>query len=408
MIVHRLFLLLFLLLELQSFSQTKKFITVKGKEILGTDGKPFLMKGTNLGNWLVPEGYMFNFSNVNAPRLINESFTELVGPDRAAAFWTEYLNTYITQEDISFIKKTGSNSIRIPFHYKLFTTEDYLGANDPERGFRLIDRVLAYCKKEGLYVMLDMHCAPGGQSGDNIDDSYGYPFLFENERSQELAASIWRRIAAHYKNEPMIIGYDLLNEPIAHFFDVAKLNPLLEPVYKKITKAIRSVDVNHLLFLGGAQWNSNFKIFGQPFDNKLVYSFHKYWTATTQDVIQEYLDFRDKYQVPLYMGESGENKDEWVREFRTLLDQQQIGWHFWPYKKMTSTSGFMHFDPPVQHDQLVAYTVKPKNKFEDIRKAAFVKREEAWQILQALLVNIRFANCKPNNGYLSALGLKPQ
>ena len=179
-----------------------------------------------------------------------------------------------------------------------------------------------------------MHAAPGGQTGDNIDDSWGYPFLFESAESQELTVNIWRKIAARYRDEPTVIGYDLLNEPIAHYFDTVSLNPKLEPLYRKIVAGIREVDRNHIIFLGGAQWDTNFKVFGPPFDDKLAYTFHKYWMDVNQQAIQEYLDFRDKYNVPVWMGESGENTDEWIGSFRTLLERNNVGWCFWPYKKL--------------------------------------------------------------------------
>jgi hypothetical protein len=161
----------------------------------------------------------------------------------------------------------------------------------------------------------------GGQTGDNIDDSYGYPFLFESEEDKELTINIWVKLAERYANEPIILGYDFLNEPIAHYFNTDKLNPLLEPFFIRLTKEVRKVDKNHLLFIAGAQWNSNFGIFGKPFDTKLVYTFHKYWTAPTQEVIQDYLDFSKKYNVPIHLGESGENSNEWINEFRTTLER---------------------------------------------------------------------------------------
>ena len=49
------------------------------------------------------------------------------------------------------------------------------------------------------------------------------------------------------------------------------------------------------MILGGAQWDSNFKVFGPPFDSNSMYTFHKYWTPPTADVIREYLGYRDKY-----------------------------------------------------------------------------------------------------------------
>ena len=392
--------------SLPATAQPSRFISVKKTDIIGTDGKPLHLRGTNLGNWLVPEGYMFKFKNSSSPRLIQEVVNELVGPDAATAFWKKYLDHYITREDIHYLKSIGMNSIRIPFHYKLFTNEDYLGGRGEKRGFALLDRVIGWCKQEGLYVLLDMHCAPGGQTGDNIDDSWGYPYLFENAESQQLTIDIWRKIARHYKNEPIVLGYDLLNEPIAHYFDASVLNPLLEPLYKRIVKAVRVEDKNHLIFLGGAQWDSNFKIFGAPFDSKLVYTFHKYWTATTIDVIQEYIDFRDKYQVPIYCGETGENTDEWVMEFRKLMDEQHIGWHYWPYKKMDNTRGIVSFPRPENYDLVIAFADTTRTSYEQIRKVSPTDRKAVQKALDGFLENCLFKNCTGNKGYIEALGFK--
>jgi len=382
------------------------FISVSGKEIIGADGKPFIMRGTNLGNWLMPEGYMFKFNKTNSPRLINEAITELLGPAEATTFWRTYQDSYITEPDIHYLKSIGVNSIRIPFNYRLFTHEDYMGQNDPDRGFQLLDRVIGWCKKEGIYVILDMHAAPAGQTGDNIDDGSGYPFLFKSEASQKVCANIWRRIADHYKNETIILGYDLLNEPIATYFDANDLNPSLEPVYKHITEAIRTVDKNHIVILGGAQWDSNFKPFGAPFDSKLVYQFHKYWTPPTKAVIQDYLDFRDKYNVPIYCGETGENRDGWVDTFKNVLEQNHIGWHFWPYKKLDNTRGFVTFDVPANYNQVIEYAEKPRSDFGEIRKAAPANREQIKKALYDFINNSKFENCRVNKGYVGALGFK--
>jgi len=358
-------------------AQSLKFISVEGKEIIGTDNKPFLIKGTNLGNWLIPEGYMFKFTDINSPKLINQAFMEMIGSDETRVFWQKYLDNYITRADIHYLKSTGMNTIRVPFSYRLFTEEDYLGENNPDRGFELLDRLIGWCKAESIYVILDMHSAPGGQTGDNIDDGYGYPFLFQSESCRALTIKIWTRIANHYKNETTIMGYDLLNEPIAHYFKKEELNPYLEPFYKELTKAVRTVDQNHLVILGGAQWDSNMHMFGPPFDSKVVYTFHKYWTkTTTKDVVQEYIDYRDKYNVPIYCGETGENNDEWVGSFRKMLEENDIGWTYWPYKKMDNISGIITFNRPMGYDTIINYTEKKRTSFEDIRKAAPTNREQ--------------------------------
>jgi len=400
--------ILFLAYLLPKDTAAQTFFSTKGKYIIGIDGKPFQIKGTNLGNWLVPEGYMFQFKEVSSPRLINQTFSELIGPEAVKSFWQKFLDLYITADDIHYLKSIGMNSIRIPFNYRLFTKENYMGDNDATRGFRYLDRVIGWCKKEKLYIILDMHCAPGGQTGDNIDDSDGYPFLFESEENKKLCSSIWKKIASRYKNETIIIGYDLLNEPIAHYFDKEKLNPLLEPLFKQITKAIRETDRNHILFLGGAQWNSNFEPFGIPFDSKLVYTFHKYWTPPTKEVIMDYINFSNKYNVPIYCGETGENENAWVETFRKVLDSNYIGWHFWPYKKLNNTRGIVKFNIPVYYDSLIVYTKIPKNNFEEIRKNRPKDISEIKKALEGFLENCRFENCIQNKEYIKALGFLPQ
>ncbi len=385
-------------------TQAQFFFKTKGTAILGPDGKPFLMKGTNLGNWLVPEGYMFGFKDVNSPRLINETFSQLTGPDETALFWQKFLDLYITAEDIHYLKSSGMNSIRVPFNYRLFTSENYMGSNDSARGFFYLDKLISWCKKEKLYVLLDMHCAPGGQTGDNIDDGFGYPFLFESPASKELCASIWKRIAAHYRNEKIIIGYDLLNEPIAHYFDKEKINPLLEPLYKYVAGAIRQEDKNHILFFGGAQWDSNFQPFGPPFDNNAVYTFHKYWTPPTREVIGDYIDFGKRYNVPVYCGETGENEDVWVEQFRKMLDSNNIGWHYWPYKKLDNSRGIVSIAKPANYDTIITFANTAKPNFEAIRKARPQNMAAVKKALNDFLENCRFKNCTQNSGYIKALG----
>ncbi len=406
-IMKRLIACLFLLfIAANTSAQTKSFFHTSGKEIVAPDGKPFLIKGTNLGNWLVPEGYMFKLGEVNSPRQINEAFSELIGPAATDTFWQQFLNNYITQADIHYLKSLGMNSVRVPFNYRLFTNEKYLGETNEQHGFELFDKLIGWCRSEQLSIILDMHCAPGGQTGDNIDDGYGYPFLFDSESDQQLAINIWKKIAARYANEEIILGYDLLNEPIAHFFDSSHFNPKLEPFYKRLASAIRQVDKNHIFFLGGSQWDSNFRPFGTPFDDNLVYTFHKYWTPPVKAVVLEYIDFRDKYNVPIYVGETGENTDGWVDSFRVVCEQNNIGWHFWPYKKMDSKSGIVSFAVPTGWDAVLNFAKAPRSTFAEIRKARPNNLEAVKKAFADLLESVKFSNCSGNEGYINALGLQ--
>ncbi len=389
--------------------ESPKFITIDGPNLKAPDGSKFFIQGTNLGNWLNPEGYMFGFRRINSAQRIDQAFREMVGPDFTNRFWQKFKDNYITREDIQYIKSTGANSIRLPFHYKLFTDEDYMGLTTAQDGFQRIDTLLAWCREAELYIILDMHDAPGGQTGDNIDDSYGYPWLMVSKASQDLFVEIWKKIADYYKNEPLILGYDLLNEPIAtHFGDeIPELNKQLEPLYMRAVAAIREVDTNHIVLLGGAQWNSNFSVFtDSKFDDKLMYTCHRYWCDTLQANIQDFVDFRDSVNLPIYMGETGENTDEWISAWTRLMIKNNIGYHYWPYKKMKKTSCLVSIQEPENWDKIVGFVENPRLTYDEIRKAR-PDQEMAKEAMLQLLENCSFSNCTTNASYVKAIGLKP-
>ena len=391
-------LLLFLALAFQASAQ---FAHTEHKQIVDPAGKPLLVRATNLGNWLVPEGYMWLFQGgPQSPGEIRALVLELLGPEGSAAFWQKYHENYITREDIALLHRAGFNAIRVPLHYSFFESDD-------AEGFKLLDRLIAWTRAEGLYVVLDLHAAPGGQTGSNIDDSAGYPWLYGSPQEQEHLIAIWRRLAAHYRDEPAVLGYDLLNEPIPHFPKLASLNPLLEPLYKKLSGEIRTVDAHHILFLGGAQWDTNFSVFGKPFDSNVAYTFHKYWTAPDESVIRQYIDFRERYDVPIWMGESGENTDEWIAQFVKALEENNIGWAFWPYKKMQKPSAVVSVVPPADWEKIVEFAKLSRGTGHvEERLKTRPEQETIIHAFAELLESVRLQKCRVNEGYLKALGMK--
>ena len=392
-------------------ANASNFVTIKGENLMDANGKKLYIVGTNLGNWLNPEGYMFDFKKTNCEWMINDMVCELAGSDFAREFWQAFKDNYITEADIAYIKQTGANTIRLPFNYKLFTREDYMGKNDETEGFKQMDKVIDWCRKYDLHLILDMHDCPGGQTGDNIDNGHGYPWLFESEASQQLFCQIWQKIASRYKDAPVLLGYELMNDPIATMFSDslrAALNAKLEPLYKRATKAIREVDLNHIILLGGAQWNGNFEPFSDwKFDNKIMYTCHRYGGEPTKAAIQSIIDFRDKTKLPMYMGEIGHNTDQWQADFCATMKKANIGYTFWPYKKIDG-SCMMGIKKPADWDStIVKFAEADRSSFDAIRKAR-PDQEKGKKLLMEFVENAKKENCIPQKGYIKSMGLKAE
>ena len=332
-------------------------------------------------------------------------FCQLAGEEFTAEFWKQFKDNYITRRDIEFIASTGANTIRLPFHYKLFTDEDYMGLTANQDGFARIDSVVEWCRDNKLYLILDMHDAPGGQTGDNIDDSYGYPWLFENEGCQQLFCDIWRKIAERYRDETVILGYELINEPIAPYFDnMDELNSRLEPLHKRAVAAIREVDPNHIILIGGPQWNSNFAPFtDSTYDDKLMYTCHRYGGDASAAAIGNFIAFRDSVGLPMYMGEIGHNTDEWQLAFSNAMEENNIGYTFWPYKKKDN-SCMVGITMPENWDSIVGFAEATRDSYAAIREAR-PSQMIARKAMLDFIENSKFENCTPQKSYIESMKL---
>jgi endoglucanase len=380
------------------------FIHAQGTRLVDGRGDEFAVKGINLGNWLLPEGYMFKFKRALSPAEIGGLFDELIGPQAASDFWAKFRDVYIAKDDIDFIKAAGFNTIRVPLNWRLFIEPGTDAAADRFEGpgWVLLDRLVQWCHEAGLRAILDLHAAPGGQTGANHDDGPGFPLLFYVPRYRALTIALWQKLAERYRDETAILGYDVLNEPISSYSDVGYLNPQLEPLYRDIVTAIRSADPNHVVLLDGAQWSTNFAVFGRPFDGNVVYTYHKFWANATRDALQEYIDFSNRWNVPIMIGETGESSDAWNAGFRQLHERFNIGWCFWTYKNLDSKLSVVSIQRPAgwsviaKAGSIDADTLDP---------ASLPPRQEAQSILDAYLEAAKFHNDRVNTGYLSSLGL---
>ncbi|TFG95242.1 MAG: carbohydrate-binding protein, partial [Calditrichales bacterium] len=177
-----------------------------------------------------------------------------------------------------------------------------------------------------------------------------------------------------YVNEETIIGYDLLNEPV---LAPGYTNVALRSLYVRIISAIRTLDKNHMVFIEGNWYATDFSSLTPPMDTNLVYSFHKYWSETTKSTIQQYINIRNEFNVPLWLGESGENSNPWFYETIKLMEENEIGWNWWTHKKISTTTS--PYSSPISDnyqrvlDYLGGYGDRPSEEFS--QKALFEMAE---------------------------------
>ncbi|MER6976143.1 glycoside hydrolase family 5 protein [Streptomyces carpinensis] len=302
-----------------------------GRQIVDATGQPIVLRGVGLGNWVLPEGYMWHFGDTSAsPRQIEALITDLIGEAAAQEFWRRFRDTYITEHDVAAIVAHGYNSIRLPLNWRILMTEEGQWIED---GFALLSRTVEACRRHDLYVVLDLHGAPGGQTGTNIDDSAGWPDLFTDPRNRQLTVRLWQELARRHRDDPVIAGYDLLNEPLPGDHRDRYRDDLVR-LYQDLITAIRAVDSDHLVILEGMHWSNDWSILTELWDDQVVFQFHKYWNAPDTDSIREYLEVRDRLDVPIWLGESGENHLAWFQGTFGMCDDLGIGWNFWQWKKL--------------------------------------------------------------------------
>ena len=393
-----LFLSALMISALVSFQSAypQSFLTVNGTKIVDQTGQEVSFKGMGLGGWLEPEGYMFLMSGfANSPSQIQNKIQSLIGVDNTNLFYTTFRQNFVTESDIRALSGWGFNLVRLPFHYNILTP-----ANSPgtylESGFAIFDSLLTWCTKYHIYVILDMHCAPGGESDQTISDyDPTVTSLWQDTAKQSRTVDIWKTIAKRYYNNPTVAGYDLLNEPR---WDFLNGNQPLHDLYVRITNAIRAVDTTHILFIEGNQYATDFSGLTPPWDKKMAYSFHKYWNANNAASIQGYLNLRSTYNVPLWLGETGENSNAWFTECVTLMQQYDVGWSWWTLKKFKSINAPLNVPITSEYQQLLNYWggtgTKPTVTF-------------ATNALLRMADNLKFESCVFQNDMIDAMMRQP-
>jgi len=361
--------LLLVIVLVSACAGAQGFLRTDGQKIVNEKGEAVLLRGMGLGGWMLQEGYMLRINGQGQQNKIRARIQSLIGATKTQEFYDAWLANHTRKIDIDSMKAWGFNSVRLPMHYNLYTLpvekEPVHGENTwLEKGFRMTDSLLAWCKANQIYLILDLHAAPGGQGNDlNISDGdTTKPSLWESEANQQKTIALWKQLAQRYANETWVGGYDILNEPNWGFEDRVRdknglketKNEPLKKLMRDITKTIREVDQNHIIIIEGNGWGNNYNGILPPWDSNMVLSFHKYWNHNNQASIRHILDTRNKYNVPVWLGETGENSNVWFTEAVHLLESNNIGWAWWPLKKLGNNNPLQIPSNPA-YEKLLAY-----------------------------------------------------
>jgi hypothetical protein len=282
--------------------------------------------------------------------------------------------------------------------------EDEPGIRWRPNGFRLIDRFLDWCEARKLYVILDLHGAPGGQTGHNIDDSLDdIPRLFTDTESdsREKTLELWREVARRYRDRWIVGMYDLLNEPVRTPMPGTKelpdLSEELKQFYRDCVAAVREIDTQHMFSLESVFWASRADFFTERFDFNACAHFHRYWCPPDRTALDGFLSVRERLGMPVFLGETGENSEEWFAAMYPLALANDIGVNVWPWKKMDTNSSPLSIRPPEGWEWITGYT----------RGGDRPSYARAQAIFDEYLENIRLENCERRDRVVSAITRSP-
>lgn len=390
------------------------FLHTNGKYIYSGNGDEVILRGIGTGNWMIQEGYMMKTSDVaGTQHEFRAKLIATIGQEKTDSFYTSWLQNHMTRTDIDSMKAWGFNSIRVAMHYNWFTPpieeEPVAGQITwKETGFNMIDSLLDWCSDNEMYLILDMHGAPGGQGKDAAISDYdaSKPSLWESQANKNKLIALWYKLADRYKNEAWIGGYDLINEPNWDFENSGNQNGCncnsntpLKQIYEVLIDTIRAVDQNHIVIIEGNCWGNRYNGMTSlyNYDDNLVVSFHKYWNHNNTSDIQGFLDLRNTYNVPVWLGESGENSNTWFTNAIALCEQNRIGWSWWPVKK-NGINNILGVVANADYLNLIEYWKG---------NAANPGVDAAFQAVLKWSDNHRFENCIIQRGVIDAMIRQP-
>jgi endoglucanase len=331
-----------------------EFIQQRGTKLYAGNTE-IRLRGTNLGNWLLQEDFLFGLYGTHTQ--MRSAMAAVLGQSKAEAFWNEYETVYYTDKDAAYLQQKGFNALRVPINQNRLEDPNHPGVYD-EQALRRIDDVIRLSKEHGIYVILDLHAVMGGQSRQIYADSISsIPEFWRYADFRKRATDLWVMLARRYRNEPGVAGYDLMNEP-----NTQGHTELLTEWLRETHREIRRVDPVHLIWLSGDDWGKGFLGLDKQFwdDPQAAFEFHiypdftfplskmtdypqtvdgvRYDKAWLRDHLHEKIEFGRRRHV--WLGEFGFSMDhgkipllqKMAGDMKTIADEEGWSWTQWTYK----------------------------------------------------------------------------
>jgi endoglucanase len=356
-------------------------LRVEGARIVA-GAEPLVLHGFGLGGWMNMENFITGYAGTESQQ--RRALRSVLGDEGYERFFARFLSVFFTDRDAAFLQDLGLNSVRIPFNYRHFESDDAPFEIRAE-GFRLLDSVVDACARHGIYAILDLHAVPGAQNQHwHSDNPTQWAHFWGQRQFQDRVVNLWEHIADHYRGNPWVAGYNPVNEP------GDALGTTIGPFYRRLESAIRAVDPDHILFLDGNRYSTQFDQLGDPLPN-CVYTAHDYALPgfvdggpypgvsrgqyIDRDRIEETFLARTEYMrdsgTPIWVGEFGPvytgDPEKDAQRRRLLEDQLEIferydaSWALWTYKDI-GLQGIVTADPASEYMTRIAPFLEKKRR----------------------------------------------
>jgi endoglucanase len=340
------------------------FLQTRGNQFVTRAGNEVRPHGVGLGGWLNMENFIIGFPATEA--LNRRAISDVLGNELTEYFFDRFLDVFFTEDDAAQIAASGFNVVRIPVHYR-HLEDDAKPFQLKESGFARLDGAVEACSRHGLYTIIDLHVLPGSQNNEwHCDNPTHHAGFWGHPHFEERVLNMWRALATRFRGNPMVAGYEPINEPgdptgehVARFFP-------------QLLKVIREVDPDHILFLKGNAYGSEFGFYTEPMENTVFIAFDYaipgaanggpypgetnsvyYDRAVLEERVVELTDQARTTGTPLWIGEFGpvysgvQAVDE--NRYRVLADQLDIyrlndaSWSVWTWKDI-NVQGLVYLD----------------------------------------------------------------